>query len=300
MAKHNSKAKPLNPAIRLSGLRQRLNNVLGVANEPQATVAQIDQLTEGLKPTAFLPIVVSASGAAGARSDLDAPLVNWMQQAKLLGPLSELVARAGLDEGGQQLALRWLEAANFDTASLRATLDWNAFYRAYQVGNEFQAAVAVFWYTSPQRRRVRALSLLLDFEPPWEGALKDVAVLGQRSPDEAINAFFDLWRGQGGEPRPLTASEAQQAILVALGRNREQGIRLPADVIGARELFLSMMGSLASAESGAEFGAAEFDALATSGRRPEDLRLNEQIGGYQTRTPNGDVILLPPLSDDEL
>src|SRR5262249_30494959 len=81
-----------------------------------------------------------------------------------------------------------------DTGGLVAEIEaWDPFYAAYSAGNEMQASLMIFWYTNRRQQRVLGLSLLLDYQPPWDGAVKDAMRYPQRVPAAALEEFVQFW-----------------------------------------------------------------------------------------------------------
>ncbi len=171
-----------------------------------------------------------------------------------------------------------------------------AFFRAFAYGNIFQGVVQVYWYTDRRQLRVRGLTFLIDYNPPWEGAVKDIAVLPARAPEEAIarsvKGFLAL--------QEIEAAEAKRRILMALKANREQGMRLPRDLIAVRGLFLEHVLTLPDTEDTPRFTAADFDELARTGRSAEALVLDERLHGGRTRLPDGSEVTILQVDPDEL
>lgn len=308
MSKARNKQRPVaqpSPMIRLSGLRPRLDQLLRGDTMQQgdvAILAALDSLTTGLKPAAFLPMLLAAYGAAAPmpQAHLAALLPTWLGHSGYAQALRGLVAQRALAPDQQQIALAWLEAGGEPTEDLAAELaSWDPFYAAYEVGNEFQSSLMIFSYANPRRLRVQALGFLIDTQPPWEGAVKDVLRQGQRPPEDAIEQYVSVWSERGEVPRPLEAAEAKRRVLSALLQNRKQQIRLPADLIAVRGQFLSDVLTLPDAPQTPAFSADDFDALAQDGRRPETLMRAEQTLGYQTRAPDGRVIRVLRPSDDD-
>ena len=165
--------------------------------------------------------------------------------------------------------------------------------------NGLQGFIAVFWYDDAARRRVRGLQLLIDHNPPWEGAVKDALTFPARAPQSASRDFVKMWERMDATLQPLQAHEAKAAIVRALEINRREGIRLPADLIRARELFDLFVLSLPDAPGTSPFTIAEFDVLSQQGERPEALMHIEQKYGYRTRLADGkEVIVMSDLDSD--
>ncbi len=149
---------------------------------------------------------------------------------------------------------------------------------------------------------MRAAAFLIDFEPPWEGALKDIAHRSFRSIDHAHAGFFSVWQEEHLPQRSIDKAGATQRVWAAIRQSQAQGIRLPADFIPLMAQIMPLLLALAAASDIAALSAAEIESLATSGRSPKSLRQEERILGHQKRMPDGSIlrIMLPPDDDDYL
>lgn len=298
--KHRPTAAP-NPAVRLSSLGPRLGRLFAApgGDEPHLH-AELDRLTEGLKPASYLPILVAAFAAApeAQRGQLDGQVSAWVQARDLLEPLRELEARQTFRDPAQALARAWLEAGGVALAPEASHDPADLFLAAYEIGEVSQASPTLFWHEDARRRRVRSAAFLIDFEPPWEGACKDISYQSARDLERAVGEYSDAWRIHGIEPRRLDAATAAGRVWAALRQNQAQQIRLPADLIAALPQILPFLLALPTSPDAPPLSAAEVEALATSGRSPESLRREEQLYGYQTRMPDGSVIRMIRPPDD--
>jgi hypothetical protein len=163
--------------------------------------------------------------------------------------------------------------------------------------------IVVLWYTDSRRYKVQGMDFLIDFNPPWEGAIKDIIVFPPRSPQRAQREFIDSWEQQRGMPlQELSAAEVKREILNCLEANRREGIRLPRDMILARNLFLEHVLSLEDTPATPPFTAQDFDELCRTGKTPEAIMHFEQTVGRRVRTEDGQevIILGNPPGDDWL
>jgi hypothetical protein len=305
MSKRDKQRQPKRPIAGLSSLRPRLDQLLRGESLPQADQDHIyeslDALTSGIKPAAFLPTLIAATGAApeAAQTTLDKLLPDWLNERGHLASLGELIARHTFGGEQQERALAWLATAGADTNELTAELAaWDPFYDAYRTSNPSQGTVMIFWYTSPRKHRVQGLSLLLDFEPPWNGAVKDTMRYPQRAPEAAIEEFVDFWAERGMTPARLTAAEAKQEAIEALEHNRQSNIRLHPDLIAARDQFIRYVLALPDEPDTPQFTIADFDYLATHGENPEAIRRQERMFGYRSRLPSGEEVVILRGPDD--
>lgn len=302
---HGKQHRKAPPGAGLSSLRPRLDELLRgerLAQPDQPGVyEELDAVTRGIKPAAFLPALVAACQAAPApvQALLDDVVPDWLHERGHLAALRDLAARESLGADQRQRALAWL-AATGDEADLAAIEAWDPFFDAYLASNEAQAALMIFWHTSRRKHRAQGLNLLLDFQPPWEGAVKDAFQFAQRMPQAAIEEYVGRWRKRGMELEQLTAVEAKRRALEALESNRREHIRLPEDLIDAREPFLRYVLALPDGPDTPRFDAEDFDFLARNGRQPEALKRDEQRFGYRARMPDGrEIRILRGPDDDE-
>lgn len=288
--KHRPLSLRPNPAARLSALRPQLDRALQQEHDPASVLGTVELLLEGLKPEAALPILMAAFAAhPEAQTELAPVLPEWLNSHGYATVLAELTTRRKLDDASTALASTLLAPLGINAAPPSIT-EQNPFYAANFVGDENQSSISLFWYTNPQRQRVFGLSFLIDFQPPWEGAVKESFKAPQATPTQALAVLEDRFRSMGNEPLRLPAAEAKQRLLTAFVANCAAGVRLHRDVVADRELILRHVLALPDAPNTPAFSAADFDFLATNGRRAEDIQRDEQRNGYQTRMPNGKII----------
>lgn len=300
MAKKPRPAAQPNPAIRLSSLRPKLAALFAT---PPLDAAALSQLTDGLKPASFLPILVGtfADSPAADRAQLDAAVGAWLREQGHLAPLRDLEARQTFEGAAREAARAWLETGGIQLAPDTPVEQLDRLLAAYQVGDSYQASYSLFWLDDPRRKRVRMASLLVDFQPPWEGAVKDIAYHTFRDFTTATDEYFALWRRTGMPPRPIDAAEASRLIWTALGKNYAEQIRLPADLLAEFETVMPMLYALPAVPEAPPLGEQELLAVTTHGRSPEGLRTEERFFGYQTRLDDGSIIrILRPSDDEEL
>jgi len=175
------------------------------------------------------------------------------------------------------------------------------FYRAYMYADDSQGLIIVLWYADRKRRKVQGLSFLIDFNPPWKGAVKDVMVFPRNSPKRVMQEYVDVWTQQDMPPSAIGAAEVKREILKSLEANRCEGIRLPRDLIRARRLFLEYVLSLPDTPETPPFTAKDFDALRRSGKSPASLSHFEQTVGRRVRLEDGKELFImgSPFDEDE-
>lgn len=302
MAKKQRQPAQPNPAIRLSGLRPRLAQLFVSAPEAPALRAELDRLTDGLKPASYLPVLVSAytDTPQADRAQLAEPLGVWLRAGGRLAALREVAARQAFEAPAHEYVSAWLEAGGLAPVAAPALAAADLFIEAYEVGDASQASVTLFWYEDPRRRRVIAASFLIDYEPPWEGSLKDLAYLSFRDIGRAHEEYFASWRTAGLHQRPIGLTDAMGQVWATLRQSQAQGIRLPADFIKVMFDVVPMLLGLPSDPDSPALSIEELMELATKGRSPEDLRRDEQLLGFQKRMPDGSILrILRPLDDDD-
>lgn len=303
MAKKPRPAAQPNPAIRLSNLGPRLAQLFASApDDPAALYAELDRFTGGLKPGSFLPIVVGAvfNVPEPQREQLEPLVGGWVRERELLGALGELGARQLARDPARGVARSWLEAGGVALADEVDADPAELFLAAFELGEPSQDAPTLFWYEDARRRRVCSASFLLDFQPPWEGAVKDLAYGTYRDFDRAQTTYFSLWKKRDLQPRRIDAATAAERVWQALRQNQAQGIRLPADFILALPQVLPFLLALPTPPDVEPLSLAEIETLATTGRTPESIRQEEKLLGYQTRMPDGSVLrIFRPPEDEE-
>ena len=283
-------------------LRPRLDQLFAdparLAQPDEALRDELDAMVQGCRPNVVASTLLSAylAAPATARARLEQLAPGWLAQQGYVPVLEKLITDQPLQAGPHAQVLAWLEATGGKTSSaLSLATDW--FYRAYRTGNEWQAMLMVFWYSHPKRNRVRGMSFLIDWNPPWEGAVKDILSFPNREPREALREFVEPGRTRAGiEPQEISAAQAKHEVLQALACNRAQDIRLPQDLIAARDIFLRYILTLPDEPDAPPFGfsAEDFDDLSTRGLAPESIMNFEHNAGRLVRLDDGSELLVDP------
>jgi hypothetical protein len=300
------KQPPARPTAGLSSLRPRLDalfqNDQFVYFDQAQVFRALDDLCQGIKPADFVPVLIAAFQDApdAARQLLDDLLPTWLAERGHLAALRDAVERQQLNDAALPQALQWLTAAGTSIDDLIGPEGDDSFYQAFTVGNEMQSSVMIYWYTNQRKQRVCGLGILIDTQPPWDGATKDAFRTSQLRPDEAIQDYIALWAGRGQTPQAISAAEAKRIVITALLCNHRNNIRLHSDLASARREFVQYVLPLEDAPDTPPFSATDFDELARTGRQAEALMREEQLFGYQTRMPDGKIIrIIRPLDDDD-
>jgi hypothetical protein len=304
------KALKISPA---TTLRPRLDHLWAgdalLHQDDAAIEAGLDTVARDVAPDFLVETMLRAylSAPAAVRARLDRVLPRWLSQHGHVSTLKDMVSGQRLAADLRAPALSWMEAAGVDTRPFESPPD--LFFRAYYyddaatLGEKSQAYVAVFWYTSPRKKRAQGMGFLLDYNPPWDGSVKDILVTPERPPDRALRDFVNVWASGGMEPGIVSAQKAKIVILTALHCNRAAHLRLPRDLIAAREIFVRHVLSLPDAPDTPSFTMHDFDFLARNGKRPEQVVHFEQTVGRRVRLQGGKELLVmgsPDWEDERL
>jgi hypothetical protein len=292
----------------ITTLRTRLDALLGseawAGRDVAALEADLDAALAGSKTDEALPILIRSTMQAPehVRQRLDEVIPGWLAKHGYQGNLLTLLERGAVYPEGRPAANAWLERAGVESGVLRAIRQEKpSFYRAYAYDDGSQGTVHVYWYVDRRRQRVRGMTFLMDHNPPWEGAVKDIASFPTRTPENAIADFVTPSTGRGIHLQEIGATEAKDIILKAMQTNRKEGIRLPRDLIAAREPFLEHVLTLPDGPNTPPFTAQDFAELASAGESPESLSYAEQHFGRRVRMEDGTEVLVlgNPLGEDE-
>jgi hypothetical protein len=292
-------------AIRISPestLRPRLDNLWAegalLHKDDGAVEGDLDIVARDIAPDFLMETMLRAytDASVPVRARLDDVLPGWLRKRDHLGVLKEMVVEHALAQDLRSPALAWMEAAGLDTRSLDRVPDpfWQAHYYDDEgvLGEKSQAYVVVLWYTSARRNRAQGMGFLLDYNPPWEGSVKDILLTPRRSPRRLAGDVLGVFTHGGMEPQPVSAERAKTVILTALNCNRAAKLRLPEDLIAAREEFIRYVLSLPDEPDTPAFVADDFDFLARTGKRPEEVVHFEQTVGRRVRMEDGKEILV--------
>lgn len=285
----------------LSLLRPRLD---GLLNNPEwatgnATTiyADLNAVVKGIDATAYLPILLKTVNDAApiTQQRLTELLPTWLEQAGAVDELATLVEQGNLQPQELLRAGTLLQAVGVAVSPVSAEAG-HAFHSAYYGADELgsQAFLIFLWAANRQQSRVRGLSFLIDFNPPWDGAVKDVMTLPQRSPREMVEQFVDRWRHQevGMDIEQLDAPAAKQRLIEVLSCNRTHKIRLPHDLVVIRDLVAKHLLALPDAPNTLPFTLVDFDELARSGESAESITHMEQTIGHRVRLGDGTEIIV--------
>jgi hypothetical protein len=282
----------------LTLLRPRLDKLLGdeswTQKDAQAIKTDLDVVFEGLQAPKFLPVLLKVyhSASAQVQASLDKVMPEWLNERRCTAPLLTLLKQHKIAHTEQKHARAWLKAAGVNPSALPQTQAQALFYQAHIHTGDSQGLIIILWYTNNRRYKVQGMSFLIDFNPPWEGAVKDIIFFPARSAKRALKQYVDSWTQQGMPLQSLDATEAKREILKHLEANRREGIRLPRDLILARNSFLERVLGLADKPETPPFTAEDFDELGRTGEFPEAISHFEQTVGRRVRTEDGQEIIV--------
>jgi hypothetical protein len=304
-AKKQKRAPNLSP---LALLRPRLDGLIMNPNWSTGDMASIHAdltaVVKGLAAHDYLPVVLKSVNDAepATHEQLTHLLPAWLQQMAAVDDLVSLVEHGTLQPQESLLAANLVQACGVKIAPVEAGPEHHfhsAYYGADELGS--QGFLIILWYANRQKSRLRGLNFLIDFNPPWDGAVKDVTILPQRSPDDMLTQFVDIWRSREVYIAidKLDAVATKQRMIEALACNRAQTIRLPRDLVAIRDLFLHHVLALPDDPNTPPFTLEDFDTLAQTGAAAEALMRVEKTVGRRVRMEDGRELLVMPGSLDE-
>ena len=310
MSKSRKNRKAKRSQVRLSPLsmlRPRLDALLSDAALAEAAapdlLAQLDAVCAGMKPEDVLPILLRATASAPVpmQARLDELVPGWLRTWQGSEALHRLVQRHTLSPSAHTRALAWLEAAGVDTSALQVLQLETPFYDAYRYSDDSQGLITILWYTDSRRRYVQGMGFLIDYNPPWEGAVKDLLICEPRAPEQALHHYVHFWTDRGMPLQSISDAAVKQEVLACLAINRREGIRLPHDLIVNRRLFVEHILSLPDPPDTLPFTAEDFDILSRTGETAESIRRFEQQVGRRVRLEDGKELLVmgEPFDEDE-
>jgi hypothetical protein len=291
----------------LTMLRPRLDALLSDAALAESVAPEVIERLEAvcadLPPDDFLPTLLRAldSALAPVQARLDEVVPTWLGARHGIEALHRLVQRHTLTPSGQNRALAWLQATGSDPVALQEFRQETPFYGAYRYADDSQGLINILWYTDGRRRHIQGLGFLIDYNPPWEGAIKDVLVAEPGSPERALRRYVHFWTDRGMPLQPVSDAAAKREVFECLAVNRREGIRLPHDLIVHRRLFVEHILSLSDTPETPPFTAEDFDALSRTGETVESLRRFEQQVGRRVRLEDGKEIIVmgDPFDEDD-
>lgn len=293
--KRKKSAPALSPIVTLRPRLDQLFNETSYAEQDISTQqAQLEQMVKQINPQDFWPVLLKAYQAAPhpVQQNLSEMLPQWIQQRGDQSILIELTEQERFDEKGQKAVLQWLQNIGVELAKVQQVEEINRFYEAYMYADESQGFILFFWYEDRRRRKVEGLNFLLDYNPPWEGAVKDAMFIPAGPPDRVVKKHLSFWRHRGVPLESLDAIQTKEHILRHLLINRREKIRLPRDLVVSRKIFVENVLTLPDGPGTPQFTKQDFDELRRTGKSPESISRYEQTVGRMVRLPDGKEVLI--------
>ena len=282
----------------LTTLRPRLDALLSdttvIDTAAPDFLQALDSICAGVKPADVLPILLRAyhSALETMRQRLDDLMPHWLHAHDAVDVLHTLVQRQHLNPQSQARALAWLTSAGINPAALPALQPQTPFYGAYRYTDDSQGLLNIFWYSDGRQQKLQGLGFLIDYNPPWEGAIKDLLVCGPADRQRILQRYVHSWAERGMPLQPISEAEAKRDILHCLMVNRREGIRLPRDLQTNRRLFVERILTLPDMPDTPPFTVEDFDALSRTGKTAESIRHFEQHVGRRVRLDDGKELLV--------
>ena len=260
---------------------------------PEQLRAALQAASQGLKPALVISVVLPAFEAARpeVQTKLETVLPAWLAQRDGLNALETLITKDQLTVAQKATGLRWLAATGRDVVTLTPSAA-STFHSAYLLEGEWQTAVIGLWYSNLQRSRARGLLFLIDGNPPWDWAVKDVMLFPNKPPQALIERYVDSWKENGPAMTAIDALALKRRLVLALKQNEAAHIRLPADLIRLREVFFEHVLSLPDGPDTPAFSTDDFDRLSTTGQSAEDVSRFEQTVGRRVLMEDGKELFI--------
>ncbi len=300
-AKHDKQGKQGRSAANLPPLAllgPRLNRLWSDPAWPSRShadlQADLDTVSKGITAPKLVSALLKAyqDAPAPAQTQLNQIVPPWLRDRGHLPALREAVVRNTLAGPDLELAVAWLQVAGEDTAALTQLQQPDTFFDAYFYRDRSQATLLIFWYRDNRRTRAQGMNFLLDYNPPWDGAVKDIMAFPREDPRAALRKYAQSWTAKGIPVTQIGAVEAKGLVLKALLCNRKNDIRLPADLIADRDSFVRYVLSLPDGPDTPSFTEGDFDALIHVGQRPEEIMHFEQTVGRRVRMEDGQEVMI--------
>lgn len=282
----------------LTTLRPRLDALLSdttvIDTAAPDFLKALDSICAGVKPADALPILLRAyhSAPETMRQRLDDLMPHWLCAHDAVAVLHTLVQRQHLNPQNQARALAWLTSTGTDPAALPALQPQTSFYGAYRYSDDSQGLLNIFWYSDGRQQKLQGLGFLIDYNPPWEGAIKDLLVCGPADRQRVLQRYVHSWAERGMPLQPIGEAEAKREVLRCLAVNRREGIRLPRDLQTNRRLFIEHILTMPDLPDTPSFTVEDFDALSHTGKTAESIRHFEQHVGRRVRLEDGKELLV--------
>ncbi|MCU0426843.1 MAG: hypothetical protein MUF71_14585 [Candidatus Kapabacteria bacterium] len=299
-----SKKKPSAPKVSpLATIKFRVDEFFAsndAASGDASSIQQhLDTLTQGLKPEQFFSFFLYAlkSTPNNVVEHLHSIVPAWIAQHNYTNNLKQYLVKEAMSGQRYSAAENWLRALAADistevTAKTQAAS--NLFIEAYShADSEWQSSVVGFWYTDKRKYQQHGFSILIDRNPPWNGAIKDFMVVDARSADGFKSHIRNTFNGYNA-PKilPRTDVELKEILLKALNDSKKAGIRLPQDLKEEKDLFWNFLQMLPSDTGTPSISREEYDEQFRIGRSNAELRKYENTVGREIIDENGKKVFI--------
>lgn len=283
----------------LSVLRPQLDRLFGSPNFAEQEMKEIENklqaLIEDIESNLFLPILLKAyqNASPAVQTRLDDVIPNWLAAEEYDETLIDFIQKQMLDPEDQKIALQWLGDQGHDIREIKAEIpEAYPFYKAFIYEDEFgsQAHFSIMWYTDHHKSKTIALHFLFDYNPPWEGAVKDSFYRITKA--DRINEMELHFDNSGLNKTYLSDAEAKQILFEALDANRSEGIRLPKDLIAMRNRFWELIPTLPDSPTTIPFTPQDFELMSQQGQSPEQINQFERTVGRRARIDDQEVFFV--------
>ncbi len=305
MSKKKRRRRNIPPATMLRPRMEHLWADEALLHKDDAAIqGDLDVLARDVSPELFVKTMLRAyqSASEAVQSRLDEVIPDWLAESGYDDALRQM-AEEELGPELRPLALSWLKAVGVDVGKIkiRPLLFLDALYHDDEerlFGDKSQAFLAILWYVDAKKRRAQALGVLLDYNPPWDGSVKDIFVTPRR-PAQQLLQYFTNSRDMPLES--ISPERAKTVMLASLQCNREAEVRLPRDLIKARDVFERQVLSLPDGPDTPEFTMQDFEYLAHHGESPEQITNFEQTVGRRVRSKDGkEIFVMGSIDEDDM
>ena len=287
-------------------LRQRLEQELSqvvLATEGESDlIARLEDGMQGVSLDAYLPALLELYPILSPeiQNQLDTHVPPWLYERNESRLLAKLMRNRDLSAVVRERARLWMQAAWSPTAPVEAAGDIS-FYQAYHYSDDSQGIIILLWFSDAQRRQAAGMSFLIDYNPPWEGAIKDIGDLPPCPLKQAVRRYVNPWMQRGLKLEKVGAAEAKRIIIQRLDVNRREKIRLPRDLVRSRQLFLEHVLTLPDLPDTLPFTETDFLWLSKLEKTAESIRAFEHAVGRRVRLPDGQEVIVmgDPFDDDD-
>ncbi|MDM8531089.1 hypothetical protein QUF63_07940 [Anaerolineales bacterium HSG25] len=289
-------------------LRPRLDGLLG--NEDLATrdddwiKKDLDAVFKNIKPTQFLPALALAYNSAPqtVQHRLSEVIPSWLTEHDYHTTLVQIIQKNQIGMAERAQIKTWLEATGQDLSTIEARIKAQTpFYRAYVYEDEFgsQGMILILWHTNTRQTKLQGLSFLIDYNPPWEGAIKDGWKLPIGSFRDVKTKVLDFWRQKSGEElQSISGEEAKIKLFTCLNKNLSESIKLPKDLIAISDVFWKYVPCLPDTEKAPSFTPQDFEFLSKHGESPEKINHFERNVGRRVRMDDGKELIVMGADDE--